>query len=80
MRHYTEENELLEVTCNKCGKTIKVESGIIKEGCVSTETLFGYFSKKDGVRHKFDLCEECYDKIIADFTMPVEASEENELL
>ena len=32
---------------------------------------WGYFSKKDGETHSFDLCEECYDKWIGGFQIPV---------
>ncbi len=82
MRAYKDENQnvLESVSCNCCGKTIKVENGIIKEGCFRADTLFGYFSHKDGARHQFDLCENCYDKIVADFLVPVEELEEKELL
>jgi ribosomal-protein-alanine N-acetyltransferase len=44
------------------------------------EKGWGYFSKKDGERHSFDLCEHCYDKIIETFALPVEAAEATELL
>ncbi len=73
-------NELSAVICNKCKKEIKVEKGIIKEGCFSADTLFGYFSNKDGSRHSFDLCEECYDKMIKEFAIPVQEEEVTELL
>lgn len=68
------------VICNCCGKTLKSEQGYLKEECVNIEHVFGYFSKKDGIRQKLDLCEDCFDKIVASFVIPVEESEENELL
>lgn len=74
------ETKLRKVVCNQCGRTLKVEGGILKEGCFSADYLFGYFSKKDGVRNRFDLCEECYEKIISQFKIPVEETEETELL
>lgn len=81
MRIYQDENslKLQEVYCNKCGRKIKVENGIVKEGCFCGDTIFGYFSKKDGIRHKFDLCEECYDAVIKEFSIPVFEVEEKEL-
>lgn len=82
MRHYSEmrENVLLEVRCNKCGKLLKVKDGILKEGCLPVRISFDYFSNKDGSTHKWDLCEECYDKIVETFVIPVEEIEEVELL
>lgn len=82
MRKYTkiEENQLLEVRCNQCGRVLKVENGMLKEGCFHGENIFGYFSTKDGSRHSFDLCEACYDAFVSKFELPVEESEANEYL
>lgn len=82
MRIYFDENktELATVICNKCKKQLVVEHGIIKEGCYSGDNQFGYFSNKDGIKHSFDLCEECYDKLIKSFAIPVEEEEVKELL
>ena len=38
------------------------------------------FSDKDGESHCFELCEKCYDMIVADFMIPVEITERTELL
>ncbi len=82
MRIYADDNkkELVSVICNKCKREIKVENGIVKEGCFCGDSQFGYFSNKDGMKHFFDLCEECYDKITAGFAIPVETKEAKELL
>lgn len=80
MRIYTQQQELKDVLCNMCGKHLKVEKGIIREGYSSIEQAFGYFSKKDGIREKFDLCEECYDAFTKQFQLPVEREEMKELL
>ena len=37
-------------------------------------------SWRKAVVHRFELCEACYDKIIAGFQIPVEIEEETELL
>lgn len=78
MRIYSQENtaELMEVICNKCGKRITVTKGVPDGEWLHIEKNWGYFSRKDGVRHTFDICEECYDKWAADFAEPV-ATEEN---
>ncbi len=57
-----------------------VENGMLKEGAFSTSYRWGYFSEKDGTTHAFDLCEDCYDKIISKFVIPVEQKEDVELL
>lgn len=82
MRRYNEEQggKLVKVVCNRCQKELKVENGYLKEGCFQGNAVFGYFSKKDGIRHQFDLCEECYDKMVKQFAVPVTEMPENELL
>lgn len=79
LREY--KNEVLQkVTCNHCGKELKVEKGILKEGCFKAKYHFDYFSDKDGEIHEFDLCEACYDKLTATFVFPVTLKEETEFL
>lgn len=82
MRIYIDDNrsELISVICNQCKKELKVENGILKEGCFCAKAQFGYFSKKDGMKHYFDLCEECYDKMAARFAIPVEKEDMKEFL
>ena len=82
MRKYTiiEENKLLEVRCNQCGKLMHVENGFLKEGCFHGENVFGYFSTRDGSRHSWDMCEECYNRLIQGFVIPVDETESNEYL
>lgn len=81
MRKYDGENgQLKKVICNSCKKELKLENGYLKEGCFSADYVFGYFSRRDGIRHRFDLCEECYNNVIAGFEIPAEELPENELL
>lgn len=82
MRVYIDdkETELKAVFCNMCRKELVVENGILKEGCFSASTAFGYFSQKDGESQLFDLCEECYDKMLDKFKIPVQVKEVKELL
>lgn len=70
-----ENNVIKEVYCQKCGRQLEVRNGIITEGAISIEEKWGYFSNKDLQMHSFDLCEECYDKIVAEFAIPVEIKE-----
>ncbi len=53
---------------------------MIREGYFPADIVFGYFSNKDGLRHRWDLCERCYDALIHSFQIPVEESEESELV
>ena len=82
MRRYEGDNnvKLMRVVCNQCKKELKVENGYLKEGCFRADVTFGYFSQKDGTKHRFDLCEECYDKLVAQFAIPVETGLSTELL
>ena len=57
-----------------------MEEGIIKEGCFSVDHSWGYFSSRDGIRHQFDLCESCYDKLVKEFAIPVTETENTEMI
>ncbi len=82
MRKYGDgqDRKLIQVVCNKCGRVLKVKDGYLKEYCFSGDTVFGYFSRKDGMKHHFDLCEDCYDALTAQFDVAVEEAEALELL
>lgn len=80
MRNYDDNNEIKEVFCNKCRKELRVENGIIKEGCFEGNVVWGYFSSLDGKRHGFELCEECYHKMISEFAIPVTETDETEFV
>ena len=58
------------------GKEIKIKDGVIREGLLSVEKRWGYFSDKDNEVHRFDLCEECYDRMVSQFVIPVEKENE----
>lgn len=82
MREYSiaEKRILTAVTCNGCGRQLKVENGELKEGCFAGRQAFGYFSSMDGEMHSFDLCEECYRKMVNKFSVPVLVEEMTELV
>lgn len=67
--------ELNKIICNRCGKEIPV-GAVPSEGVFSVDYKWGYPSEKDGQRHRFDLCEECYDSLLASFKIPAETAEE----
>ena len=68
------------IFCNMCGKKIKMENDRVREGVLSVEKSWGYFSEKDGEVHSFDLCEKCYDRLISQFEIPVTVKKQTELL
>ena len=80
MKKYNKNGQLEAVICNNCVKKLVVDKGIIREGAVAFDHAWDYFSEKDGQVHHFDLCEECYDAITAEFKIPVDVEEQLELL
>ena len=70
--HKKEIDEINKIICNKCGREIMIENGIVKADVFSAEKRWGYFSDKDNETHRFDLCEECYDEFVKSFLIPVE--------
>ncbi|NLZ80793.1 MAG: hypothetical protein GX913_03180 [Clostridiales bacterium] len=72
--------EKVELNCNCCGKQIIVERGIIKEGTFVADISWGYFSRKDGEKDSFTLCEDCYDDFVGKFSIPVKKATELELI
>lgn len=76
MRQYRKETKEIgcveKIVCNQCGKEIPVFNGHENEGVFHADYQWGYFSEKDGQRHRFDLCEKCYDSLLQGFQIPVE--------
>ena len=82
MREYKkEETKALErIICNGCGKVIAVKHGMPMEGVLQVRKAWEYMSGKDGQVDSFDLCEECYDSVLAEFAIPADVEEQLELL
>ena len=77
MRFYREKEKknLEKVICNCCKKELDMSGKQVTEDVLHVCKDWGFFSKKDLVRHEFDLCESCYDKMIEEFQIPVTESE-----
>jgi ribosomal-protein-alanine N-acetyltransferase len=60
------------VRCNCCGKPIPDKTDYL-----SIEKRWGYGTSLDNSQHNFDLCEECYTKIIANFKISPCADDNN---
>lgn len=75
MKVYDDQKKLKQVVCNCCKRQLKVSNGILMEGIFEADNQFGYFSHKDGQRHRFDLCESCYDTWVTSFQLQVSVKE-----
>ena len=69
-----------DMFCNVCGKKIAVEKGIMKEDVFEAAKEWGYFPKYDLELHKFNMCEDCYDKFISSFKIPIQKIHKKEAL
>lgn len=72
--------EAKSISCNSCGKQIKVENGILKEDAFEATKEWGYFSGRDMEVHHFNLCEDCYNKMVSQFCIPIEVRNKLEAL
>lgn len=70
-----ETREVEKIICNKCGKEILVSNGVPQGDSLHVEKRWGYFSEKDNDVHSFDLCEACYDEMVAGFVIAPEKVE-----
>ena len=61
--------------CNQCGKHFLYKNDILQEDVLVVHKEWGYFSEKDLQIHSFALCEQCYDRFIHSFAVPVEVEE-----
>ncbi len=66
--------------CNICGRELRQELDIVKEDYIFVKKNWGYFSRKDGQTHQFCICEDCYDKWIKSFKIPVEIGDTVEMI
>jgi hypothetical protein len=83
----TERQVLDSVICDRCGEAVKkVNEGGWQptdethgrwtephfEEYVVIEQHWGYYSNKDGQRHRIVICEPCYDTLFSDIGISVE--------
>ena len=60
-------------------RKLKMQHDVLLEDAFEAKKQWGFFSKKDMKLHSFVLCEECYDRITAQFVIPPDVSEVTEL-
>ena len=58
---------------------LELKDKLSLEDAFEAKKQWGFFSKKDMKFHSFVLCEECYDRITAQFVIPPDVSEVTEL-
>ena len=80
MRKYKGSGQLETVICNCCGKKLIVDAGIVREGVISVDHTWDFFSEKDGEIHHWDLCETCYDEWISQFQIAPDVEEQVEFI
>ncbi len=69
-----------KIFCNVCGRGIEIKNGILKQDLFEVKKEWGYFSNKDLEIHKFNMCEQCYDKMIKEFKIPVQVIKKTEAM
>lgn len=69
-----------KVFCNVCGGKVEIKNGILKQDLFEVTKEWGYFSNKDLEIHKFNMCERCYDKMVAGFKIPVQVINKTEVM
>lgn len=81
MRRYGQgSSNVTEAMCNMCGRSIKIQKGMITDGVLSIEYKWGYFSDFDGETHSFDICQDCYKKLEKKFVIPIDKEDTTELM
>lgn len=75
MKIYKKENIVVKkvctVKCNCCGKEIETDNIGYTSDYLSVEKRWGFNSSFDNQCHCFDICENCYKKIINSFKIPI---------
>lgn len=79
MKFYKEETVILKKTekiiCNFCGEEIKKEGENVFYDYIEIKKKWGYLSDFDGQTHSFDICQNCYKKLIKEFKHQIEVEE-----
>lgn len=63
--------EIDEIVCNMCGRSSKKNELNYLEEFVEIHKKWGYHSEFDGEEHSFEICPDCYKKLIEQFTIPI---------
>ena len=73
-RQWDEDDETMGTThCNKCNNDMGIyphDKSCIKG--IEINAYLGFGSKRDGERHMFHLCDDCFDNLISLFITPTD--------
>lgn len=69
-----------QIFCNVCGVALSFDITDFGQEYVFIQKEWGYFSKKDGERHTIRLCEQCYDKWVSSFQIPIMKEDRTEFV
>ncbi len=69
-----------QIRCNQCGRILKYGEHGGQEDFLKVTKEWGYFSRKDLELHEFYLCEDCYDKLVQGFQIPIQEQSVEEVL
>lgn len=59
------------ILCNKCGKNIDIKT---YKDYLEIYKTWGYNSNYDNETHEFELCQDCYNDLIASLKIPITKS------
>lgn len=69
------------IVCNCCGRVICTENQKEMASYLTIKKAWGYFSDgKDGTVHSMDICEECYDRMVREFSIAPQIDQVTELV
>lgn len=80
MKIYDNEQKLVKIICNGCSCECESENSVFKKEFLSVQKSWGYFSERDGETDCWDLCEECYNRLVSSFKIKIDVSENTELM
>lgn len=69
-----------KIRCNHCARRLESKNGIVREDYIEIQKAWGYFSKNDGITQEFVICEQCAQKLVNSFLIPVKEYDTKELI
>jgi hypothetical protein len=65
-----EDKEIVQITCNKCGKVYSKDVSYPGPDFTTIKNTYGYGSQKDGDKYVSHVCEPCMAAFYATFVLP----------
>lgn len=82
VREEREVEVTLSIRCNKCGLAVGRDpyNRDVFRDHINVDKVWGFYSSKDLVRHKVDICEACWDAWLSTFVIPADIKSTDEPL